>query len=274
MRISLIAFFTLLITTAFVCAQPQPTAQSQAPWLEGFPTIEKVEQTFTGKDALDAGAKQRAVYFHLNKMINTLAGPEREFGVMLPEENALKQTYGTRIGYFENELIKDLSSGSGGDRSKWFSKTWGYDNNIDFRADVISKLFTQDWRSKYLPVLAQRDKANADIIERARQRDQNMTADVGFGDPPKKGKSFFARMFISGALFVLGFIILIPAMIVGHWVRRREFYRRNSQGVEEFNSYGDMVKKRSAEQIAGCLVTPLVILGFLILVVAVVSLFA
>ncbi|EGV34098.1 hypothetical protein ThidrDRAFT_0253 [Thiorhodococcus drewsii AZ1] len=71
----------------------------------------------------------------------------------------------------------------------------------------------------------------------------------------------FAAIFASvGALlFVIGYF-------GDHWVDRRQFYRRNDNGVEEFKSYGSAVATSYIEGIVGFLSKIIKIIGGMLFV--------
>lgn len=46
---------------------------------------------------------------------------------------------------------------------------------------------------------------------------------------------------------VIGTILVLLAIAGVVFVKRREFYRRNQAGIEEFNGYGNMLATRAIE---------------------------
>lgn len=57
-------------------------------------------------------------------------------------------------------------------------------------------------------------------------------------------------MVSTSLLLVLGIIFIILGWGTRHWIRRRQFYRTNSSGIEGFSSYGSMVGTRFMERMA------------------------
>ena len=50
--------------------------------------------------------------------------------------------------------------------------------------------------------------------------------------------------------FFWGIVFIVAGVVGSHWVGRREFYRRNNAGVEEFSSYGSSVVAKMVERLA------------------------
>lgn len=50
-------------------------------------------------------------------------------------------------------------------------------------------------------------------------------------------------------VFFWGIVFIIAGGVGSHWVRSRQFYRRNDAGVEEFSSYGSAVVAKLVERI-------------------------
>lgn len=68
-------------------------------------------------------------------------------------------------------------------------------------------------------------------------------------------------------LFV-GLLMFIAGIAGFVFVRRREFYRRNVAGNEEFESYGHMVRAGFLEGLIKLISLPLLILGLIVFLVA------
>lgn len=83
----------------------------------------------------------------------------------------------------------------------------------------------------------------------------------------------FLGQIVSDYGWALGLGLIVLAIILHeplyHWIERRKFYRRGDSGLEEFESYRDMRRKKRLEGWVGCLNNligaVLLILGFILL---------
>ena len=67
---------------------------------------------------------------------------------------------------------------------------------------------------------------------------------------------------------IVGLLMFIAGIAGFVFVRRREFYRRNAAGNEEFESYGHMVRAGFLEGFIKLISLPLLILGLIVFLVA------
>lgn len=68
--------------------------------------------------------------------------------------------------------------------------------------------------------------------------------------------------------YVLGGMILVVSCYTFYWLRRREFHRRNSLGVQTFNSYAHMIWTRNSEYAIRLIAFLGLALGAMIIVIA------
>lgn len=68
-------------------------------------------------------------------------------------------------------------------------------------------------------------------------------------------------------MVLCSFIVMLLCFSIvgyaGYWQSKREFYRRNNYGVQEFNGHTDMMKKTALEYIVFIFTVPIGLLGFL-----------
>ncbi|SUO97837.1 hypothetical protein [Suttonella ornithocola] len=62
-------------------------------------------------------------------------------------------------------------------------------------------------------------------------------------------------------MFLLGLLFLAGAIFLVLWVKRREFYRRNEAGVEEFGDFKQMASARTLEFLAYWVASILAVMG-------------
>jgi len=68
--------------------------------------------------------------------------------------------------------------------------------------------------------------------------------------------------------FIFGTLLLIAGLYLFIFVDRRQFYKKNSMGIEEYDSYGEAITSRFINTISGIAGAVLILVGIIILVIS------
>ncbi len=173
------------------------------PYLEGWPTAERVLQDTAGKDEFDTMARQMAALELLRKGVENLAGPRLWRGLN-PDEERLRGEYWAASKKIEevakNRLSNELGPGFHGPFAKaplreWYDLQWEYETDPEFRAATLGRYLPP-------PLLRQLEV----------QQPATETGRTGTGE--RKG----FPVALAAMIAIVGFVLL--ALVVRTWRRR------------------------------------------------------
>lgn len=218
---------------------------AQPPYLNEMPSPERVMPEILGKNDLDTAARRAGAFYQLKDMIGVMSEGRNHRSQLTRDEMRFLSSYADAerlilnptLNSFDAEETRRLQMRS--PRAKWYGLYTSYQLDTDLREYLLIRFFSPAWRASYLAAQSREAKQYA-----ASQRQPAASKEV-----PGSTKAFF------------GFLMIIAACGLFFWVGKRQFYRRNVAGVEEFKSYGAAVASNLLEGGAGLLAIVLVLIG-------------
>jgi hypothetical protein len=126
-----------------------------------------------------------------------------------------------------------------------------YSHNLitdELRKNLANNLFSNEAKTQYEEVSKLRNEERL-LLHQAKVADRE----------EKKGLENHKTSAIISIIFGIAFLVGWVKLRLG--IGKRQFNRRNQHGVEEFDSHGDLVKKRLAEESVGWLSFFVLIIG-------------
>jgi hypothetical protein len=118
------------------------------PYLSEMPSAERVKQEIKGTDAMDTGARQAGVFWHLQQIIYTIAlSQRRNRDNLTPDEKRLVDGYYADAYYALEPYEKELSKTPEG-KQKFFVLL-GYQRDPRVRDDALQRFFSPSTRALY-----------------------------------------------------------------------------------------------------------------------------
>lgn len=117
-------------------------------YLSEMPSAERVKKEITGTDAMDTGARQAGVFWHLQEIIYTIAlSQRRNRDNLTPDEKRLVDGYYREAYYALEPFEKELSKTPEG-KKKLFVLL-GYQRDPRVRDDALQRFFSPSTRALY-----------------------------------------------------------------------------------------------------------------------------
>lgn len=197
MRLPITLLVILGISELAVAAPPVKAARkTNPPYLASMPTLKEVEAGVVGKDNMDTAARQMGAFWQLQQMVQEMAGPRKWKGQFTPDENRLIGEY--RLGYANAGQPYE----SFADKQKWSEAHAFYENDTDFRVELLQKFAPPDLRRQYEKLLAENEKKTeqrkqryqqgwADAKERTRKHEEMVKQ--WLANPPVEVQEYLAR---------------------------------------------------------------------------------
>lgn len=148
-RLFTILVFVALATLLFfqvpsLPAQAQPQGQPPT-YLSEMPSVDRVMKEMQASDPDETAARQMGAFWQLKQMIEEMAGPRFYKPGLTPEEAKLRQAYYT--AYWQISQSKP--------QYKNFPAMRGYDISVQFRNELIKRLFPPTFAAEYAQVMSQ-----------------------------------------------------------------------------------------------------------------------
>ena len=242
----LVGFY--LIVAVLLVLTTRSYAQENENYLSKMPSVEDVKKKIKDNNTYITYVKQAGTFEQLRMILKTIDGnrtnslTDEEISI----DNEYSKAYNQLIqraqlpdkevhGYFTNERVKALSR---------------YSMNRSFRNELYGIFFDPEFKNSEEPLVQEQllygNYTPEEVAER-REKEQEANVTDRTRQPNYLGK-------LQGIIMIAtGLFLFLKGNKLGHNIGRNQFERRNSSGVEEFSSYGDMVKKRQSEGLQGCL---------------------
>jgi hypothetical protein len=140
----------VLATTLALMLTPNIQAQTlNPPYLNEFPSVERVKAETKGTDTLDTTARQMSAFYHLLWVIKELAGTRYDrFSSdggpkVTPDEKRLYATYGGEWTRLYNSPLSPK------DKERLMNLHGSYIVGGDLRDELLRRLFSPDFRASY-----------------------------------------------------------------------------------------------------------------------------
>jgi hypothetical protein len=168
----------LIALIALLAAGPAPNAAAQPaePWLDEFPSTEKVLGAIKSRDKNDTAARQFAALVYLRDAALFVGGAAEEFGAqptrpLTPREQAIYDSFTTRAAALRAATVAAIDGGIQApvlpSEAAFTGPAKRFYESSQFRSAVLRLLMSPAWRNAYVPVMAAREK---DRQQRERER--------------------------------------------------------------------------------------------------------
>ena len=175
-RLPLITLVVLVLTNSPVPirAQAKPKAP---PYVNQFPSVERVKAEIKGTDPIDTAARQQQAFWLLNQMIPDLAGQRFDNDEMSVAEEDLRSKYGDAFQWYQ---YKERAP-SPQDQPRLKKLLEFYEKDPGFLDELLKRFFTPEFRAGYYRTTKKQPPSST---QNARTESSTTNANLGFPAEP------------------------------------------------------------------------------------------